>query len=71
MENTKSVNDSFDKVALNKMKNELGELQANLPTQIKYMGVMATLHRAKFKALMDEGFTREESLELCKRLYSA
>jgi len=69
MDKDKSVNGVFAGNDLSETKKALGKMQSDLPTHIKYMAVVATLHAAKFKALLNEGFSRPEALELCKNLY--
>ena len=50
----KSLKDSFD------------ELVTNLPIFIKYQREMAKLTRAKFDALVAEGFTEDQAIKLCR-----
>lgn len=41
-------------------------LQANLQTIIEAQTVMASITRSKYLALVEQGFTEKEALELCK-----
>lgn len=36
---------------------------------VQLLGINAKLHRAKFKALVDEGFSESQALELCKTIF--
>lgn len=44
----------------------MAQLERNLPDLLKALEINAKLTSAKFKALVSEGFTREEALELVK-----
>ena len=44
-------------------------LQANLPLYQKHMQTMAALQKAKYDALLKEGFNKEQALELCKNIF--
>jgi len=48
-----------------KLEEELIDLKRNLPTLIEYNILNAGLIRAKYIALIDEGFKPEEALKLC------
>ena len=42
------------------------QLQANLQTIIEAQRMMASITRSKYLALIEQGFTEKEALELCK-----
>lgn len=42
----------------------LDEMKKNLPIQIKYHNELAKLYKARFDALVREGFTQEQALEI-------
>lgn len=50
-------------------KEALRELRVNLPQILEYFSITAQMHRAKYAALLNEGFTGKEALELCKILF--
>lgn len=52
----------------NEAKEALRELREALPEYIKSLTLIAQMTRAKYKALIAEGFTPEEALELSKTL---
>lgn len=41
--------------------------QENMPALIAKLKIDAKLHRAKYAALLEEGFTDEQALELCRQ----
>lgn len=47
-------------------KDAMAQLMADLPGLLQYQGVIATLQRARFLALVKEGFTEVQALELSK-----
>ena len=47
-------------------KELLEELKRMLPEMIEYVQVMATLHKAKYDALIKAGFNDPQAIELCK-----
>ena len=51
-----------------KIKKLVENCEEQLPSQIKFQGYMAKLLRAKYRALIEEGFTEAQALELCKKL---
>ena len=53
----------------NIMKEAIRNMTENLPMLIEHAALMAKLHRAKFLALKAEGFSDQESLELCKVVF--
>ena len=44
----------------------LAKLRDQLPALQQYAQLMAQAHRAKYNALLKEGFTEAQALELCK-----
>ncbi|MCU5376126.1 hypothetical protein OCA08_03115 [Bacillus cereus] len=42
----------------------LDEMKKNLPIQIKYHKELAKLYKARFDALVSEGFTQAQALEI-------
>jgi len=51
-----------------KFKEGLRYLKETLSDQLEYYQITAKLHRSKYEALIAEGFTPTEALELCKTL---
>ena len=49
-----------------KRAQALVELREDLPRLLEFMALSATMTRAKFKALVKEGFTEAQAIELCK-----
>lgn len=49
-----------------KLTKILNDLREELPVQIKLSVEMAKLTRARYKALIDSGFSKTEALQLCK-----
>lgn len=47
-------------------KEATRRLQESLPQIIEFQIVMAKIHKAKYDALIAEGFTEAQALELCK-----
>ena len=53
----------------NAMKEALRNLKEVQGEMIEYQAIQAKLHREKYDALILEGFTSEQALELCKVLF--
>lgn len=53
-------------VEANKLLEALSQLKRNLPAMIEYNQIDARLKRARFDALVAEGFTPAQAIELCK-----
>lgn len=49
-----------------KARDAICELENNLPTIIAHATAVAEVKRKYFIALMGEGFSQEQALELCK-----
>lgn len=50
------------------LTKELRNLVENLPVMLEYQTAVAQLQRARYKALLKEGFTEEQAIELCKSI---
>ena len=44
----------------------LEQLQANMPIMVEYQQLVAKQMRARYVALITEGFTEAQAIELCK-----
>ena len=53
----------------NAFKDGIRQLLANLPDYIEYGKAMAKLHRSKYEALIAEGFSEYQALELSKQVF--
>lgn len=51
---------------VDKQRAALEELKRNLPSHIEFLGIQAQMIRAKYQALIAQGFTEAQALELCK-----
>lgn len=51
---------------VDKQRASLEELKRNLPTHIEFLAIHAQMIRAKYQALLAQGFTEAQALELCK-----
>ena len=49
-----------------KLAEHVRNLEKEIPHLIKHNELMAKLLWAKYSALLDQGFTKEQALELCK-----
>lgn len=54
----------------NQLKEATRALQEGLPDMLEYERLTAQLHKAKFDALKEQGFTDEQALVLCKSVFS-
>lgn len=45
------------------------QIKENMPALIESFAVQAKMHRAKYEALIKEGFTESQAIELCKILF--
>ena len=45
----------------------VGKARHELPLQLEVVDIMATLAWANYKALVKQGFTPDQALELCKK----
>ena len=50
-------------------KKALDQMKIDLPGMLEYIIIMAEMTKAKYDAMIDQGFTKEEALELCKTLF--
>lgn len=48
----------------------LKQLKENMPAQLEFQQLTAKLTRAKYLALVAEGFTESQALDLCKEYRS-
>jgi hypothetical protein len=53
----------------NEMAKAVGLMKENLPHILEYIAIGAQLSYTKFTALKEEGFTDEQAIELCKKLF--
>ena len=51
---------------LHKLRDIYNQLVEEMPVQIMLQVQVAKLTRAKYLALLEQGFTKEEALQLCK-----
>jgi len=51
---------------INKQRAALEELKRSLPIHIEALEIQAQMIRAKYQALVAQGFTEAQALELCK-----
>lgn len=51
---------------IDKQRAELEQLKRNLPTHIEFLAIHAQIIRARYLALVAQGFTEAQALELCK-----
>lgn len=51
---------------VDKQRAALEELKRNLPSHIEFLGIQAQMIRAKYQALIAQGLTEAQALELCK-----
>lgn len=51
------------------MRETLSQFFDQLPEQIKFQQYTAKITRVKYDALIKEGFTEEQALELCKKVF--
>lgn len=51
---------------IDKQRAALEELKRNLTIHIEFLAIHAEMVRAKYQALVAQGFTEAQALELCK-----
>ena len=52
----------------NEMLAALKEMQRNLPEIMEHISIIAQIRKANYDALIKQGFTSEQALELCKTI---
>jgi len=50
-------------------KDALKKMREGLPAMLEYIQITAGIRRAKYEALIAQGFTKPEAIELCKTLF--
>lgn len=50
------------------LETKLAKEDAELRLYLSSIPMIAKIHRAKYLALIDEGFSKDEALELCKNI---
>jgi hypothetical protein len=53
----------------NVSKEGLRDMIANMATTLQFIEISAKMTRVKYNALIKEGFTESQALELCKSLF--
>lgn len=53
----------------NEVKEALRNIRSNLQLHLEYIQITAKMHKTKYDALIKEGFTDAQALELCKKLF--
>ncbi|MCS3467111.1 hypothetical protein M2401_000832 [Pseudomonas sp. JUb42] len=51
---------------IDKQRAELEALKRSMPMHIEFLAIQAQMIRAKYQALVAQGFTEAQALELCK-----
>ncbi len=44
------------------------QIEKDMPEQLRFIKLQAKFHKAKYDALIKEGFEPEQALELCKKV---
>lgn len=60
------VNGPFGDKSITEVRKALEESKRKLPILLEYSVIEAQLTRSKYLALVKEGFTSQEALDLCK-----
>ena len=50
------------------MQDAVIKMRLTMGVHIEYLILSAKLHKAKYDALVENGFTPEQALELCKKI---
>jgi hypothetical protein len=53
----------------NELKEALRTLKVNLPEMQEYLKIHAQMIKWKYDALLEEGFSKEQAIELCRKLF--
>lgn len=64
-----NVKDIFGGNRTTLSEQQVKEFEDSLGLLIKHVQLLAQIQKAKFDALVKEGFTKEEALELCKQVF--
>ncbi len=65
----KNIREVKDKKSKSDLASSLAAVREQLPQHMEMITIQAKLHRAKYKALVAEGFKESEALELCKDIF--
>jgi hypothetical protein len=60
------VSHNFSDLKAKVLSDEIENMRVILPLMIEHQSIYAKITRAKFLALLDAGFTRQEAFALCK-----
>lgn len=58
----------MDNKKITLLETKLAKDEAELRLYLSRIPMIAKIHRAKYIALIGEGFSKEEALELCKKI---
>lgn len=62
----KEATHNFSDIKEKKFAADIEEMKLTLPSMIAFQSIQAQITRAKFLALIEAGFTRQEAFQLCK-----
>ena len=69
MENDNKLHSIDGKGTPSVSKDAIRQLKNELPNVIEHLKLVSELHWVKYTALIEQGFTKEQALELCKFLF--